>query len=517
MINHFRKFNNKSIKYLSVFTLFFFAFFINQFYGNQGLFPHDSASHFDSAFRILEGQHPVKDFWIISGFIIDYLQSFLFLIFGTSWQVYVAHASLFNGLLTIFLLFFFQAIGLSFFYSLIICFSFSILAYPSSGTPFVDHHSSFFSLIAFICLILAIRGEKNFFWVLIPIFLTLAILSKAVPAIYFIITFLIILGVHISIQKNFTAIKYLLLGILTSLGSLFLILILNKINIYELIVQNFIYPSTIGSQRYENFLNADLIKIIFQYKFIFLFDVILLFLLFLERNNKKKNYSIEEISIFILSTLIFIFHQALTKNQIFINFLIPLQIGYILLFLKNKKILTYLLIFTLLVLTYKYHVRFNHERKFHELRNVNLEKAIPAEKINEKLKGLKWITPQFPTDPSKEIENIIEIRNILEKEDNFILMSNYTFFSTILGKKTNLPTRWFTFDGTDFPRKNNKYKKRYISLFKKIIKENNIDKIFVIEPVTLKEVYDYVDKKCFKEVNLNNKMIKLEILDCGKI
>jgi hypothetical protein len=80
-----------------------------------------------------------------------------------------------------------------------------------------------------------------------------------------------------------------------------------------------------------------------------------------------------------------------------------------------------------------------------------------------------------------------------------------------------LPTRWFTFDGTDFPRKDNKYKKRYISLFKKIIKENNIDKIFVIEPVTLKEVYDYVDKKCFKEVNLNNKMIKLEILDCGKI
>ena len=56
MINHFRKFH-KSMKYFSVITLFFFAFLINQFYGNQGLFPHDSASHFDSAFRILKGQH----------------------------------------------------------------------------------------------------------------------------------------------------------------------------------------------------------------------------------------------------------------------------------------------------------------------------------------------------------------------------------------------------------------------------------------------------------------------------
>ena len=59
-------------------------------------------------------------------------------------------------------------------------------------------------------------------------------------------------------------------------------------------------------------------------------------------------------------------------------------------------------------------------------------------------------------------------------------MSNYTFFSVILDKKTNSPTRWFTFDGTDFPRKNDKFKIKYVQLFKKIINENNIDKIFII-------------------------------------
>ena len=88
---------------------------------------------------------------------------------------------------------------------------------------------------------------------------------------------------------------------------------------------------------------------------------------------------------FILLGRIFIFHQELTKNQIFINFLIPLQIGYILLFLQTNKIVSYLMILTMLTLTYKYHVRFNQERKFHELNTVNFQRALPASKIDKRL------------------------------------------------------------------------------------------------------------------------------------
>ena len=516
MINHFRKFNITKVKTSVVFILFIFAFTINQFYGNKGLFPHDSASHFDNAFRILNGQHPVKDFWIISGFIIDYIQSFLFLIFGKNWQIYVAHASLFNSFLTVFLLYFFRSLGLNFLYSVIVCFSFSILAYPSSGTPFVDHHSSFFSLISFICLILAMRKKNKFFWFFVPIFLSLAALSKAVPALYFIAAFIIILAAYIIIKKNLEAFKYLLLGSITSLCSLFLIIIINKININDFFIQNFIYPSTIGSDRYANFLNINFIKLIIQYKFIFLLNLILLSLLF-KKNNSDKCPSVEETSIFIFMTLIFILHQELTKNQIFINFLIPLQVGYILLFLQSNKIISYFIILTMLTLTYKYHVRFNQERKFHELNNVNFQSALSANKIDARLRGLKWLTPEFPKDPEAEINKIVSIKNILENENNFILMSNYTFFSVILDKKTNSPARWFTFDGTDFPRKNDKFKIKYIQLFKKIINENNIDNIFIIKPVTSKEVYDYLDKQCFKEIKYNNEMTKLEILDCNKI
>ncbi len=81
--------------------LFLIAAIINQYFGNRGLFPHDSASHFDAGYRILNGEHPIKDYWIISGFIVDYIQSLFFLALGTNWQTYVLHASVFNGILTV--------------------------------------------------------------------------------------------------------------------------------------------------------------------------------------------------------------------------------------------------------------------------------------------------------------------------------------------------------------------------------------------------------------------------------
>ena len=40
----------------------------------------DTFIHYDNGFRILLGEHPVKDYWIVHGFIIDYIQA-LFLKF----------------------------------------------------------------------------------------------------------------------------------------------------------------------------------------------------------------------------------------------------------------------------------------------------------------------------------------------------------------------------------------------------------------------------------------------------
>ena len=59
-------------------TIFFFAFLLNQFSGNKGIFPIDSFSHFDIGYRVLNGDLPFRDYWVVSGPLIDLLQAFFF-------------------------------------------------------------------------------------------------------------------------------------------------------------------------------------------------------------------------------------------------------------------------------------------------------------------------------------------------------------------------------------------------------------------------------------------------------
>ena len=51
----------------------------------------------------------------------------------------------------------------------------------------------------------------------------------------------------------------------------------------------------------------------------------------------------------------------------------------------------------------KYHLRFNEHRKFNELEKVDLKKALSADVIDERLRGLKWITKIYQDDPEREI------------------------------------------------------------------------------------------------------------------
>ena len=86
--------------FLAVVT-FLFGVFICQYTGNRGVFPIDSFSHFDSGYRILNGEHPFKDYWIVSGFFIDYFQSLIFYLLGFSWQTYLLNASILNGFVSL--------------------------------------------------------------------------------------------------------------------------------------------------------------------------------------------------------------------------------------------------------------------------------------------------------------------------------------------------------------------------------------------------------------------------------
>ena len=130
----------RNTNFLNLFFYLFlgiFSFFLNFYVGSSGVFPMDTFIHYDNGFRILLGEHPVKDYWIVHGFIIDYIQALFFKIFGNNWYSYILHSSIFNSVIVLFTFYIFKLLEIE----PKIAFLFSVctasLAYPVSGTPFL--------------------------------------------------------------------------------------------------------------------------------------------------------------------------------------------------------------------------------------------------------------------------------------------------------------------------------------------------------------------------------------------
>ena len=51
----------------------FYAFLVNWVSGNVGVMPIDTFSFMDTGNSILYGKYPIRDFWIFSGFLLDYI------------------------------------------------------------------------------------------------------------------------------------------------------------------------------------------------------------------------------------------------------------------------------------------------------------------------------------------------------------------------------------------------------------------------------------------------------------
>ena len=87
-------------------------------------------------------------------------------------------------------------------------------------------------------------------------------------------------------------------------------------------------------------------------------------------------------------------------------FLIPFLCGVAQAFYNKAFSKDYLLIISFLICLIavsKYHLRFNEERKFNELENIDISKFVEAEMIDKKLKGLRWVTYLMPENPKKKL------------------------------------------------------------------------------------------------------------------
>ena len=485
----------------------------------------DSFHFFDSGYRVLNGDLPFIDYWSVRGLLLDYMQAIFFYIFGVNWQSYVLHASSINALITISTFFVLKNFKLKtiycFFYSLL----FSILAYPSSGTPFADQHSAFFSLLGIYSLLLAINNQRKMYWVLIPVFLGFAFLSKQVPASYVILSVSFILLLYSFINNKFDCIKY---PLISSVFFVLFVLIFGKfqgITFSPFLDQYIFYPQTVGAERIKNF-NFTFNGAIAHFKFIY-FAIIPLLYENLKKIFSNKNY-IKHNNFYIFLVLLFltfslILHQLFTKNQTFIFFLIPIltafsQISLTDSKLKFKKPICLIIILICLLATFKYHLRYNENRKFHELHNVNFELTVDAKKIHKKLSGLNWITPQFEKNPIEEINIINQIESLLRNDSrNKMLITNYPFFSIILDQKLYSPSSMYAGDGTTYPLRDSEYAVRFKELMDNIIIKNNISVIYIINTNNENINFHYVDlyQHCFKEISVLNQLKSYELKNCS--
>ena len=507
--------------------IYFLIIFINSslftiYYGYRGVFPIDSFLVFDAGYKVLNNIHPFKDYWTITGPLLDYLQSGFFLLFKVNWFSYVLHAALINCLLSIISFYFFLNIGLSKIYALLYAISISILAYPTTGTPFVDHHAVIFATISMSYLILAFIENKRKFWFLSSLFLVFSFLSKQIPGVYLAVLSIIMVVIYLIFikekkDKNFL---FFALGGVTGITFFFVIFFINKIPIENFLIQYIYYPITIGENRTTN-INLNFKNVLFQFKFIYLSLFPVLIASFFLYKTKQKNLE-NKIDFLVLilvfsSFAVFIYTQILTKNQILIFFLIPFYLGISHSYVKkyiNKKYLINFIILILILTTIKYHLRFNEGKKFMELANADFSKAIDAKILDKKLTGLQWITPHYIDNPNLELKLLKELKKVISEDlENKIIISDYQILPALTDNLNFAPNKWF--DTLSVPSKDNKYFVKYKLFFISKLKEQKIKNIYAINEDKLNYFLFLFDKKdCVKYKKINEISVKLQIDNC---
>ena len=491
-----------------------YAYLVNWYSGNMGVIPIDSFGFLDTGYSIIQGHLPIRDFWIFTGLVVDYMEAAFLYLFGNNWNSHLAHSSFMNIVATTSLYLFLKEYNLNLSHIVFYCLSFATLCYPLSGTPFAYIHAYIFSLIAIFNLLIAIKKKSKFLWFLFPYACLIAFLSMQTPTAYILIILFLLVIFYFFKDREFENLKFFLLGSFSSIVFFFLFLFLTQTPIINFIYQYILFPLTIGEGRitskeiaYISLIDQlNFKRLIGEFKFIHIFLAPLIFFSFKTIKSKDRDLNFLNITI-IFSVLAFFFNQLITANQIYIFSLIPILASVLHINLNNLNIKPksfYIIIFVVLFATVKFHFRFNIDRKFHDLENIDKEQAIKANNINKNFKNLKWIS-KFD-DPKNEL---LVIKKAIEKINNDnrekTLITHYQFMSTILDKPLNILNRWYLWDNNTHPTENHKYFEFYKSLVNRNMKENKIKIIYLLgqeNEIKFDNVKNYFTDTCFESTTI---------------
>ena len=180
----------------------------------------------------------------------------------------------------------------------------------------------------------------------------------------------------------------------------------------------------------------------------------------------------------------------------------------------QKNYLIYLILVVFLYSTFKYHLRFNENKKFMELEKINIENYVDGKGIDDSLSGLKWINHLYPENPLKETNLLKQSLNLLKSEkNNKVVITDYQFVSTLIKNEYPSPNKWH--DIRSVPPINNKFYSRYKNFFLNKLKKNKVKKIYFIGQY--KEIFflNLLDKKdCSKRTQINELLSVHNIENC---
>ncbi len=395
---------------------------------------------------------------------------------------------------------------LSFFYSIL----FSIIFYPPVGTPFVDHHSMIFTYLSFFLIIYSLNKNKNYLFFLLPILFLLGFFSKQTPISYF---FLLLIPIIIYNIKEISIFYYLCLGFLISIFLFFIYINITQTSLIDIYHQYFLSTAEVGDYRLKNS-SFSYYDVIFRYRFIYISLILILYFVINDKDF-KNNFNISKLQfIYLLLSLNFtmIFHQLLSMNQAFIYSIIFLNIGLCFKFVNfDKKFLHnkifFLIIISSILVSFRYHYKYNEPRRFNDLAYSNKEQNINAGNYFSSLNNLEWFT-QNSDNPREEIENLKLTYEVLKYENKkYSLITDYQFLPIELGLYGNSPVKWYHVN-VSFPNmnssKNKDIQKSFSNFFLKQIKDEKVEKIYFIPPHSTRKdiIIKLIEKRCkIKEIN----------------
>ena len=539
------------------------AYQINNYFGFIGLNPTDSFLIFGSGDRVLKGDLPFKDYWIVSGGpLIDIMQSFVFKILGVSWSSFVIHASILNSIFSISIFFYARLTKLSKKTSLFFAILSSFIMYPAAGTPQTDHHSIIIGSISLIFFIIFLKKKNYTPLFFFPIIFLGCFFIKQVPAAYYIILICLISLFYYLFEKQKEIIINLLLGSIIAFAVFFLILKINNIlvlDVYKqyvaLIIQGFnvrvdSYAKTLVFDnilkiKYIIFLLIPFVAIVAQnlkkielikkesfYLDIYLFTGLIVSSALHESytNNQSVTFGLLPIySIIILSLikenkskiLFYIFSalsiigvlRLINENEIYLILLIIFPLIYFFGSKYNislKKTSSLVIVYTLLI-ALLYFETIVRNRYWHDIVNPNWDNAVAAEQIDLKLKGLVWLSGEPNTQ--KEILNIKNNLSYLKSlDENYIIVTNYQIYNAILDIQNFSPVRYW-WNKLSYPSKGNKYRNEFDVFFQNKINKNNVKKIIVLSDINQENV-DINEFEWLKDCTLRSqKNEKIKILN----